>query len=86
MANAALSFQVPGYCLVNLKVKEASYNNVRFLIIKNLLEVLGHYFLHQHSHVEIPFGEPKQLLKLCGLTTANMPYPVLFANLMPDFK
>lgn len=48
--------------------------------------ILGHDLLRQHYHVEIIFGKLKPSLKLCGLTTANMTYPALFANLMPNSK
>lgn len=64
--NVALSSQVLGYCLVDLKIKEALYNKVKFLIMKNLYcsVILGHDFPQQHSYVEIQFGEPRSSLKL----------------------
>lgn len=69
MVDAALSSQVYGYCLVDLKIEETSYSKVTFLIMKNLCFSLipllcntGHDFLQQHSHVEIPAVEKYNLM------------------------
>lgn len=82
MANVALSSQVPGCCLVDLKIKEASYNKVKFLIMASFWcsVILEHDFLRHHSNVEISFGGQKRPLKLCEPITA------LFANLISGCK
>lgn len=65
MAKAALSSLVLGYCLVNLKIREASYNKNE--ILKNEYRDTISF---SNTHVQIAFGGPKTSLKLCGQTTA----------------
>ena len=69
--------------------KDEVYNNVNFLVLKNLLGdvILGCEFLSLHKSVKIDFGGPESSLKLGALSTLRGIKPVrLFKYLSPNIR
>uniref|UniRef100_A0A0K2UBL9 Putative LOC100164298 [Acyrthosiphon pisum] n=1 Tax=Lepeophtheirus salmonis TaxID=72036 RepID=A0A0K2UBL9_LEPSM len=88
MASSSYQPMVIGMCSLILCIKEQTYNNIEFLVLKNLCYqcILRHNFLKEYSNVEIPFGVPRKPLKIYNLTILNVPSPTLFCNLATDYK
>ena len=88
MASQSLTSQVSGCCYVNLRVKDRSFNNFKFLILPNLCTqvILGLDFLSLHKSVTMNYGGQFPALTVCGLSTLKMDPPSLFSNLTPNCK
>ena len=88
MADSSLTAKMPGYCIADIKLKGTTYENVKFFILQDLCAdiILGQDWQEQHESVTINYGGPVSPLKLCNLTTLNVPPPSLFQYLTADVK
>ena len=78
-----------GLCSISVGFQGRDYNNVKFLVLKNLLwnVILDCEFLSLHKSVKIDFGEPGSSLKLGALSTLRGIKPVrLFKYLSPNIR
>ena len=69
LAVTGFSVKTKGTCSAAVDFRGRKYDDVNFLILKDLLWVviLGQKFLSQHKSVNIEFGEPESSLKLGAL-------------------
>ena len=65
-----LAIKTKGSCSTLVEFQGRDYNNVNFLVLKNLLwdVILGCQFLSLHKSMKIDFGEPESSLKLGALS------------------
>ena len=74
-------------CSTSVGFQGRDYNNVKFLVLENLLwdVILGCEFLSQHKSVKVDFGGPESSLKLGALSILRGIKPVrLFEYLNPN--
>ena len=88
MASKSLMTEVTFYCEAELRVKDRSYKNFRFLILPNLCTnlILGLDFLSQHESITMNYGGKQPPLTVCGLSTIKTDPPSLFSNLTPNCR
>ena len=88
MATSSLTAKMPGYCIADIKLNDTIYENVKLFILQDLCAdiILGQDWQEQHESVTITYGGPVSPLKLCNLTTLNVPPPSLFQYLSADVK
>ena len=83
LAENTQSTQIDGFCLVQLLIKDRSYQNVRLAVFPNLCAdiLLGNDFLSRHNKVSVLFGGKEPALSICGLSALRITAPPLFSNL-----
>ena len=88
MAATEILAVAQGYCYVSLQYDSGTPVKTKFSILKDLCAdiILGHDVLSNHHSIEIKFNGKLPSLKVCGLATASVPAPSLFANLSTDCK
>jgi len=88
LANSAMTSDIAGRCVVNIKVLSHRYDNIEVLIMKDLCAdlLIGHDILKNHSSLIINFSWNKPPLEICSLAIANVAPVSLFTNLTPDCK
>ena len=88
MASTNYSIKTKGHVFINFDYNNCTYTNVKLSILPGLCAevLLGHDFLCRHKGLEIPFRGPLPTFSVCGLSSANVDAPSLFANLRPDCK
>ena len=79
------------FCSTSVGFQGRYYNNVKFLVLENLLwyVILGCEFLSQHKSVKVDFGGPESSLKLGALSILRgiLVKPVLlFEYLNPNIR
>ncbi|GFV22570.1 putative retrovirus-related pol polyprotein from transposon opus [Trichonephila clavipes] len=90
MANSSMVTEIEGFCKVNLKIENFTYQNVELLVMKDLCSdvLIGHDILNRHSSVEIVFDGNRLPLyiTICSFAVAQVPPVSLFSNLNPDCR
>lgn len=83
MANASLSSQIMDCCLVELQIKQNTYDDIKLLVMYDLCcdAILGQDFFRRYSSVKITFGGPKTALNICDLAVIDIQYPSLIIGL-----
>ena len=91
MASSTTKIKSCGFCVVNVKLKDASYELVRLNVFDNLCSdvILGLDFQTQHQRLVFEFnGDSPDLIvssdSSCALTAASTEEASLFSNLSPD--
>ncbi|KAL0810536.1 hypothetical protein ABMA28_010656 [Loxostege sticticalis] len=71
-----------------LTIGDHNYDNVTFLIVKNICAdiIIGHDVLGNHASLEFSFGGPKETLHVCNVAEASVPAVPLFVNVSPECK
>ncbi|KAL0840676.1 hypothetical protein ABMA28_015872 [Loxostege sticticalis] len=88
MASLNHTSLVEGQTCQTLTIGDHNYDNVNFLIVKNLCAdiIIGHDVLGNHASLEFSFGGPKEPLHVCNVAEASVPAVPLFANVSPECK
>ena len=88
MASKSLTAEVQGYCEIQLKVKDRTYDNFKLFILPNLCTnlILGLDFLSLHESITMKYGGSQPPLTVCGLSTLKVEPPALFSNLTPNCR
>ena len=91
MASSTTKIKSCGFCVVNLKLIDVSYESVRLNVFDNLCSdvILGLDFQTQHQRVVFEFnGDSPDLVvspdRSCALTVASTEEASLFSNLSPN--
>ena len=86
MASNSLKVSSTSYALVNLKVKDRIYENMKLYVLPNLCTnlILGLDFLAQHKCVTLNFTGDQPPLSICGFSKLKTEPKSLFSNLPPN--
>ena len=88
MASTDLAMNVAGMCTTTIQYGDHGRFEVELGVIDRLCAdvIIGHDILKRHEKLEIRFGGPETPLKICGVATAAIEPPPLFAALSSDCK
>ena len=88
MATSSLKVKMQGYCKADITLNGRLYPNRTLYILSNLCVdvILGQNWQSQHESITIEYGGMAPPLKICGLTTLNIPPPSLFQYLTSECK
>ncbi|KAL0859991.1 hypothetical protein ABMA27_010306 [Loxostege sticticalis] len=88
MASLNHTSPVEGQTCQTLTIGDHNYDNVTFLIVKNICAdiIIGHDVLGNHASLEFSFGGRKVPLHVCNVAEASVPAVPLFANVSPECK
>ena len=83
MATSSLKSGILGDCLVEMKLQDRIYEDVRFTILEDLCTdvILGTEFQEQHESIVIKYGGDEPSLTFCALASLAAEPPFLSANL-----
>ena len=88
MASTEFSTDFQGYCFINLKMLNETYQKFKIFVLSNLCTdiIVGQDIMKHHDRVNITFGGPKPPLIICCVAEAKVDPPSLFANLTEDCR
>ena len=88
MAAANQSAKVSGHCLVDITVGDRVYSGFKLSVLEHLCceVILGLDFQSLHERVTFSYGGKEAPFEVCGLVSALVEPPELFANLDRDCK
>ena len=88
LADASVKTKVDGTCVVNFRMKNRNYKDMKLFVLDNLCAdvILGQDFMKQHKSVVFEFGGDQPPIYISALTAMKVPPPSLFEHLTEDCK
>ena len=73
MATKSVTKQIKGFCIVDFKLLDRVYKNIKLFVLENLCTdiILGTDFQQQHESIVINYGGEKPTLTFCAVTAIN---------------
>lgn len=88
MASTSLVSPIKEHVIVDLKMKDNFYKQVKLLVIEKLCTdvLIGHDIMKLHTNITVGFGGPRPPFSVCNVACANVEPPQLFEHMTKDCR